>query len=61
MHLDRSRALERCWVAVGQSDSLLIGSCQDQLGHTSRLRPNRGPIKTVLAVQHGQIPPNQHF
>ncbi|AKN15834.1 polyketide synthase [Mycobacterium haemophilum DSM 44634] len=44
-----------------QDSPLLIGAIKTNLGHTEAAAGIAGFIKTVLAVQRGQIPPNQCF
>jgi phthiocerol/phenolphthiocerol synthesis type-I polyketide synthase A len=44
-----------------EDSPLLIGAIKTNLGHTEAAAGIAGFIKTVLAVQRGQIPPNQRF
>jgi phthiocerol/phenolphthiocerol synthesis type-I polyketide synthase A len=44
-----------------EDSPLLMGAIKTNLGHTEAAAGIAGFIKTVLAVQRGQIPPNQGF
>ncbi|MEI7996252.1 MAG: type I polyketide synthase, partial [Methylococcaceae bacterium] len=44
----------------GSDKPLWIGSCKSNIGHTEAAAGVAGLIKTVLCLQHKQIPPNLH-
>ncbi|KAL0938247.1 beta-ketoacyl synthase domain-containing protein [Colletotrichum truncatum] len=46
---------------VTQPQDLLVGSVKTVIGHTEGTAGLAGLLKASLAVQHGVIPPNQHF
>ncbi|WP_183559346.1 type I polyketide synthase [Mucilaginibacter sp. SP1R1] len=46
---------------VEREKTLWIGSCKSNIGHTESASGVAGLIKTVLCLQHKQIPPNLHI
>lgn len=44
-----------------RGDALWVGAAKTNLGHLEAASGIAGVIKTVLALQHRQIPPNVHF
>ncbi|KAJ4290808.1 hypothetical protein N0V90_010003 [Kalmusia sp. IMI 367209] len=44
-----------------EDDSLYIGSIKTVLGHTEGTAGVAAVLKALLAIRHGQIPPNLHF
>ncbi|MFN8441274.1 MAG: SDR family NAD(P)-dependent oxidoreductase [Caldilineaceae bacterium] len=47
--------------AVGRHSPLLLGSVKSNIGHTGAAAGVASLLKVVLALQHGEIPPNLHF
>lgn len=45
---------------AGCDDTLWVGSCKSNIGHTESAAGICGLIKTVLCLQHRQLPPNLH-
>ena len=57
-----ARALGAVYGRGRQPESpLLVGAAKTNLGHLEAAAGLVGLIKTTLAVQRGEIPPNQHF
>jgi len=57
-----ARALGAVYGRGRQPDApLLVGAAKTNLGHLEAAAGITGLIKTTLALQRGEIPPNQHF
>ena len=48
-------------VFSSRKDSIAIGSCKSNIGHTEAAAGVAGIIKTILCLQHKQLAPNLHF
>ncbi|MCI4674257.1 type I polyketide synthase [Candidatus Mycolicibacterium alkanivorans] len=56
-----ARALGAVYGRGRQPEPLLVGAAKTNLGHLEAAAGIAGLIKTTLAVQRGEIPPNQRF
>src|SRR5947209_2869556 len=55
-------ALNQVYAQSGlERSSIAIGSVKSNIGHLGPAAGIAGLLKTVLAIQHGQIPPSLHF
>jgi acyl transferase domain-containing protein/7-keto-8-aminopelargonate synthetase-like enzyme len=54
------RALQAIYEG-GRTTPLVVGSAKTNIGHLEAAAGIAGVIKTVLALQHGYIPPHLHF